>query len=229
MSKMFYPVLHCIDPYEKGGMGHALANVKVVRENGADGVFLIGHGVRSVDLCEIYAHVRKRHPDFWIGINFLDISINRHPQMMLRAVRQCTDLSALWTDEMPYGNNWKTTDHVPIFAGVAFKYMNPHQSGQSLEDACLRIATVADVATTSGDKTGSPPSLEKLKTIQMNLRGNAPLAVASGVSAENVEPMKAYVDCFLVASSIIERDAKRGHAEYFVPEKVRELEGIIHS
>jgi predicted TIM-barrel enzyme len=94
--------------------------------------------------------------------------------------------------------------------------------------SCAQALLFAQVATTSGDKTGSPPSLEKLTAIRQNI-GQMPLAVASGVAAGNVVAMKPYVDKFLVASSITERSGPLGNHEYLVPEKVRELADIIHA
>lgn len=223
MSKKFYPVIHCVDPYKKGGIGHALANVKIARDNGADGVFLIGHSIPHTDLSEIYRHVRKQHSDFWIGINFLDM--NPLAEVANFTNRICPDLDGYWTDHNKIFGGKLTQQ---VFAGVAFKYMDPHQSGQALEESCRQVASFADVATTSGDKTGSPPAIEKLEMIKRYLGDRVPLAVASGVDARNITAMKPFVDIFLVASSIIVRDQKRGNHEYLVPEKVRELAGMIH-
>ena len=225
MSKKFYPVVHCVDPHEKGGIGHALSNVKIARENGADGVFLIGHDMFCSDLCYIYSQVRKQHPDFWIGINFLDVDTNAPVRYADLISLNCSSVDAYWTDHTPL---IRPDLKQKAFAGVAFKYMNPKERGKSLEEACEKITWYADVATTSGDKTGSPPTLEKLKMIKDLLPDWIPLAVASGVDAKNVIAMKQYVDYFLVASSIITRDRKRGNNEYVVPEKVRELADLIH-
>ena len=76
MSKKFFPVIHCVPP-EFGGTGHALANTRTAVENGADGVFLILHRQEKEalnDLIFIYDAVRKQHPDFMVGVNFLQIS-----------------------------------------------------------------------------------------------------------------------------------------------------------
>jgi predicted TIM-barrel enzyme len=85
------------------------------------------------------------------------------------------------------------------------------------------------VATTSGDKTGSPPDAEKLKLIKSYLDNTIPLAVASGVDENNVSDFLPFVDKFLVASSITERKSEYNNQEYFVPEKVSHLGNKIHS
>lgn len=226
-SKKFYPVIHCIE-LSQGGESHALANARIARDSHADGVFLIGHNMNCYNLCYIYDQVRAQHADMWIGINFLDVSIHRQPTTMLSIIQTCRNLNALWTDEMPLNPIWKNEVNVDIFAGVAFKYIDPRQDGAALASSCEDAMRFASVATTSGDKTGSPPSVEKLKEIRRLLAGRLPLAVASGVSAKNVTAMKPFVDIFMVASSIIERDQSRGGHEHLVPEKVRELADLIH-
>jgi hypothetical protein len=225
-GKELYPVIHCVG-LGFGGTGHALANARIAFGNGADGVFLIGHKVHSGDMTYIYNHVRKSFPNMWIGINFLDVSINQQTESLLHLVRECIELNALWVDNMPNRDDQKLD--VAIFAGVAFKYINPNPDGDELARACQQALQYCDVATTSGDKTGQPPSLEKLAAIHKNLAGRIPLAVASGVDAGNVTEMKPYVNKFLVASSIIERRGPLGTHEYLVPEKVRELADLIHA
>lgn len=234
-GKKFYPVIHCIDPYVKQGVGHAIRNTSLAIENGADGVFLIGHGMNSVSLIYLYENVRKLFPKVWIGINFLDISHDTifHGasfcfswSRISSAVKKCENLNALWIDAMP--DERLPLSAIQVFGGVAFKYLSPHLSGTALADACEHAIQRVDVVTTSGDKTGSAPSVEKLETIKRHLEGRIPLALASGVSSSNVREFLETVDIFLVASSICERNPKLGNEEYLVPEKVRELADLIH-
>lgn len=226
-GKELYPVIHCI-ALEQGGPGHALANVRIAADNHADGVFLIGHRACSADMVYMYDHVRKQFPSLWIGINFLDTSINRDTKGMRTLVRQCQGLNALWTDEMPNGDYNDHKLDIPIFGGVAFKGQNPYLVGEALYRACEDAIERGVLITTSGDSTGNPASVEKLEEIHHYINGRRPLAVASGVDASNVVAMKPFVDIFLVASSIIERNPSRGNQEYLVAEKVRRLADLIH-
>lgn len=220
---MVYPVIHCV-PLHQGGLQHALTNAQIALENNADGIFLIGHNVESVDMVHIYNYVRSKCSILWIGINFLDISVNRDPKSMQSLVQECEGLSALWMDEMP-NNDYGLG--VCTFAGVAFKYINANQSGDALAQACKQALQRCDIVTTSGNKTGSPPDLEKLATIRRHI-GQRKLAIASGVSAENVYEMKPYADIFLVASSITRFGDTSNDHEFLVPEKVRKLADIVH-
>lgn len=226
-TKKFYPVIHCISPHRKQGIGHALLNTRIAIKNGADGVFLIGHGMSSTSLSYLYENVRKRFPDIWIGINFLDISYKKDWLALSAVAKSCPNLDALWIDDIPE-TRLDLPYAIKIFGGVAFKYINPHIGGESLAVACEKAVRNIDVATTSGDATGSAPEITKLEAIKKNLAGRLPLALASGVCEENVLNFKPAVDIFLVASSIIERVADQGNFEYLVPEKVKRLSELIH-
>lgn len=227
LQKKFYPVIHCVQ-LGKQGVGHALHNTHVAMENGADGVFLIGHDVCFHELSVLYEAVRKQFPKIWVGINFLDISCEEGLSELEAAANRCRRLDALWIDGLPK-RKLVVPSTVLVFGGVAFKYREPDLTGHALADACTRAFHSVDIATTSGDRTGSAPSIEKLKSIKYHLRERMFLALASGVDASNVSEFARFVDIFLVASSICERRPDMGNADYLVPKKVRELAELIHS
>jgi hypothetical protein len=225
-KKKFYPVIHCVDPYEQQGIHQALLNTKTAMNNGADGVFLIGHSMNHSDLIMIYEQVRKQHPDIWIGINFLDIRLSGGNSCLLHAIKRCNNLNAVWTDSTP-------TEHVfvplsvQVFGGLAFKYINPNLEEEALRFACEDICKFVDVATTSGDATGVAPEVSKLQSIKKYLTGGFPIALASGVTLKNVSLFLPHVDIFIVNTSI-SGDKKFANSEYLVPEKVRALADKIH-
>ncbi|MFA6430294.1 MAG: BtpA/SgcQ family protein [Candidatus Paceibacterota bacterium] len=227
LKELFFPVIHCIDPNTQQGIGHALRNTEIAKENGADGVFLIGHGMHFCDLHEIYEHVRRHFPTFWIGINFLDLSNEKKWDRLVEMADQCSALDGLWIDGMP-DQKLLVPSSVKVFGGVGFKYINPHIDGDALESACRAAVQIVDVVTTSGNKTGSAPDIDKLISIKRCLGDKNPLALASGVDANNVSAFLEYVDIFLVASSICERISSLGNHEYLIPQKVRELADLIH-
>jgi hypothetical protein len=229
VRKKFYPVIHCIgDVSRDDSFDHALVNSRIALHNGADGVFLIGHSLPAGTLREIYAHVRENLPEAWIGVNFLDLPVPSRTFALLGQTEKCAGLNALWIDGLPE-QRLDIPRSIQVFGGIAFKYINPNLSGKSLQEACAQARRSVDVATTSGEKTGSPPSPEKLQVIRMLLGEDTPLAVASGVDAGNADTMTPYADIFMVASSVTERDPERGGHEYLVPEKVRKLADVFHS
>lgn len=227
MKKKFYPVIHCINPHSKGGIGHALRNTRIAIDNGADGVFLIGHKLEHVDLFYIYQFVRKQFPHMWIGLNFLDIPVARIDLLNIYT-KPGDQVNALWFDELP-DKHFASSPHLEIFGSVAFKYRNPNASEEILKQECEHATLYTTTATTSGNKTGEPPSLEKLEKIKALLNNRIPLALASGVNAGNAVSFKPCIDSFLAASSITERDPYYGNHEYLVPYKTRELADLIHS
>jgi hypothetical protein len=84
------------------------------------------------------------------------------------------------------------------FGGVAFKYQRP------VEDVA-RAARIAagymDVVTTSGPGTGHAADVAKIRAMKAAL-GPTPLAIASGITPDNVGEYLPVADCFLVATGI---------------------------
>ena len=78
------------------------------------------------------------------------------------------------------------------------------------------------MVTTSGRATGASAAVEKVK-IMKRVIGDRPLAIASGITAENVEQFLPWVDIFLVATGI-----STSFYELDI-EKVHQLAGIVHN
>lgn len=231
-SKRFFPVIHCVSPWNQGGVGHALANTKIALENGADGVFLIGHKLRHGDLTYIYEQVRKQNPEAWVGINFLDLTTSSiQKKELLEAIGECPGLSALWMDALPE-EDLGISSQIEIFGGVGFKYINPNPTDEELSYQCTLAGAYCSLATTSGEKTGVAVDIKKILKIWRLLGSGTPsalpIAVASGVDAMNIYDLLPFVSAFLVASSISHADAALGGHEYLVPERVRVIADIVH-
>lgn len=202
-------------------------NVDIAMHYGADGVFLINHGPTHTELTSWYLKLRREIPAGWIGLNYLDLSQSQAIAELPHSA------SGLWVDDMgvrddnePTPNTldnlrahwWAAHPERLHFGGVAFK-------GQQLVKDPAKAARKAirqtDVITTSGPQTGSPPALEKIVAMRRVIDDRI-LAVASGISHENVRQFKPYVDCFIVASGISE------DYHQLDPKKVLRLAEIIH-
>ena len=84
------------------------------------------------------------------------------------------------------------------FGGVAFKYQRPVNEWAK----AARIAVnYMDVVTTSGPATGRPAYLGKIKEMKQAIR-NKLLAIASGITPQNIRGYLGVTDCFLVATGI---------------------------
>jgi hypothetical protein len=51
----------------------AVRNAQLARRAGCDGVFLINHGPPAAELLRIHRIVAAELPDWWIGVNCLDL------------------------------------------------------------------------------------------------------------------------------------------------------------
>ena len=80
------PVVHVESEHQ------ARRNSDLARQAGADGVFLINHYSDCEDLLAIHRKVHEDHPDWWIGVNCLDLD----PPQVFEFV---TDrVSGIWVD-----------------------------------------------------------------------------------------------------------------------------------
>lgn len=205
----------------------ALEQSKIAFDNGADGIFLINHRIKANKLVECYYTVRFQYPDAFIGMNFLDLdafgALGKLPE----------GCDALWMDDAlihsdeplqraydvcDYANNKGQGKTFRTFTSIAFKYQR-HEPRP--EWAAMRAAELFDVIVTSGAATGSPPEVDKIKSIYYSMSNRFILALASGVDAQNVQSYKPYVSCFMVATSISDDN------DMLIPEKVRELADLI--
>jgi predicted TIM-barrel enzyme len=188
---------------------------------------LIGHSITYKDLAFVYDVVRARFPSLWIGVNFLDLSDESDGGTLAGVVQNLFGLNALWMDTIPY-KKMRLPDGVRFYGGVAFKYRNADITGDALKKSCDHAMACADVVVTSGIKTGVPPSVSKLRDMHTFVTTRVPLAVASGVSVENVSEMLPFVDEFFVATSILAQRTNSGAADFLDPQKVKALADAIH-
>lgn len=217
-NKALLPVIHVED------LDQALRNVEIARHKGADGVFLIGHSMSDQKLKDIFHLVQKEHHGYWIGVNFLRTSLRDLANFMPPTA------NGIWTDNA--GIDTSLEQIIPAemfcegaknypglyFGGVAFKYQH---STLTPAQAAKYAVPYMDVITTSGAGTGFAPDVEKIKSMREAV-GDKPLAIASGITLQNVDDYLPLVDCFLVATGISQSDTELD------PKKVRELAYHIH-
>jgi len=194
------PVIHVSSLYQ------AAHNTELARAAGADGVFLINHSMSATQLLSIHERVRRKHEGFWIGVNCLGVTANKVFELV------SLDVAGVWTDnagiredeeEQPYAEQvvkartraqWQGI----YFGGVAFKYQ---RHVNDLARAAQVAADYMDVVATSGPGTGQSADIAKIRTMKEAL-GDFPLAIASGITPENVAEYLPVADCFLVATGI---------------------------
>lgn len=201
----FLPVIHVESPVQ------AVRNANIAFSEGADCIFLINHRMPASGLRRCYASVRERHPDKWIGLNWLDQApVDAMTMMDITIDGIWVDNAGIYEDQrgdtearvlarMHHNLEQEWDTSFLLFGGIAFKYQ---EAVKDLSRVAKQAMLHVDVITTSGAKTGSPPDIEKIRTIRKAIGENFPLANASGVTPENVGEYMPYVDCFLVATGI---------------------------
>jgi hypothetical protein len=204
----FLPVIHVKNDREGVTVDNirlTTEQVKIARENGADGVFLIGHGMHHLNLLLMQEIVREQCPGCWIGVNCLDLNAEE----VFGNVTSLVD--GVWADNAEIADQDEDQPNARAirlaqiksgyrglyFGGVAFKYQ---RHVHDLSRGAMLAKDYVDVVTTSGIGTGMRPSIVKIATMKRAL-GNHPLAIASGMTPENVGDYL-MADVFMVATGI---------------------------
>ena len=197
------PVIHVVD------VPQAIRNAEIALNAGADGVFLINHDLPYTTLLDVYAAVSTAFSDWWIGVNCLDLDAAGVFQHIGKG------MAGVWVDNAMIHEDLVAQPeadavlkaqrvcewHGLYFGGVAFKYQRPVMD---VARAAQLGAGYMDVVTTSGPATGQAAAPEKIRRMKQAI-GDHPLAIASGITPENVTDYLAFADCFLVATGICNR------------------------
>jgi predicted TIM-barrel enzyme len=200
-----YPVIHYLDDRTTFSEARLALNTP-----GVDGVFFISHiGSRAVDthLIQIAREMKQVFPTRYIGVNLLTAS-DPLDHVIYQVQGQGIDM--VWFDTLGITSQGVSPlaklisekiaeEEMPltVFCGTAFKYqaVEPYP-----EQAAKLTFEQGFIPTTSGEATGVPPSVKKLKLMSVN--GVRPLAVASGMTAQNVAMFAPYLTHILVATGI---------------------------
>jgi predicted TIM-barrel enzyme len=194
------PVIHHLDE------STSLTQADLAFRENADGVFLISHDGRNGDLFSPARKIKQKYPEKTVGINLLGHDA-------LQAIDTVIDLGidALWTDThgvtsqsiseqaLEISHLIKNNPQGPsIFASVAFKYQAQEANPG---EAARRVSALGMIPTTSGPGTGQAPDLGKIVIMNEALSGRE-LAVASGMTPENVHAFLPYLSHYLVATGV---------------------------
>lgn len=212
-------------------------------ELGVDGLYLIDHfngNVNKKPLLDAYYNLKSISPEAYIGVNILGLGPHDAMRALARSINKSKGLilppSGLWIDDMMEDGLDKSAaielrdsnprlKSIRILGGVAFKYTETYTEDPIMASYWTEwLKDSVDVIVTSGEATGREPSLEKL-TAMKEAAADKPLAVASGISSDNIRKYEGIVDEILVSSSI-ETYPSSGR---FDRQKLEELIEIAHS
>lgn len=193
------PVVHILN------VTQAETQAQIALDAGAGGVFFIHHGLdgdaRTLRLAKATA---ARYPSHTIGVNLLSMD----PATAVREAASC-GIRHVWLDNAGIHSQTPSREvqyvvkrmaeraRITVWAGVAFKY----QRDEPAPDVAVQQALANGfVPVTSGAQTGQSASLDKVQAMARVADGK--LALASGVTLENIDAFKPYVSAALVATGI---------------------------
>lgn len=202
------PVIHVLD------VDQALRNLDVLEATGCPGAFLINHDFDMDTFLPILRDARAARPGMWLGVNFLAQPGNVAFPVLGRLAAEGCEIQAYWADDARIdervGHQVEAEEIARIrsesgwdglyIGGVAFKKQRP--VAPEMYPASARLAVnYMDVICTSGIATGEAADLGKIQTFRDAL-GGAPLALASGITPDNITEYVRLVDLILVATGI---------------------------
>lgn len=215
-KRELYAVIHAKNPDH--GTEQALAALKA----GADGVALIDQFCDTADVSRIARRVREAVPQVPLLLNFLDDNAG--------AAQAATWVGCgVWWDDFDLKTDGPLLERcleakLPVLGGIAFKYRREPEivSGWKLGHAPRLAGMGPFVPMTTGFWTGEPPDQRKVVLFRELLGPDLPLAVASGVTSDNIGWMLPLATHFLVGTSIERKDPATMSA-VVVPELVADL------
>ena len=205
------PVIHMVNEDQ------VFANVNTCIKCGIKKVFIINHVVSVEELLDCAYKVKSAYNLLWVGVNMLGLTAEQ------ALTRSLLNLDGIWSDsslepaQTYLYQYYKRIHKGMFFGGVSFKYQ---PQPIDLKSACELSKLTTSVATTSGSGTGQSPTTYKIKLIREYL-GEHPMAIASGISSENIHLYKDLANYLLVSTSITDKN------EFIIEEKLMELKSKI--
>ncbi|WP_328805927.1 adenine phosphoribosyltransferase [Salipiger abyssi] len=192
----------------------ALRNLDLCIAAGCPGAFLINHDFAMEPFLPILSEVRAARPEAWLGVNFLAQPGNIAFPVLGDLARQGLRIDAYWADDARIdersANQPEAEDIAHIRAasgwnglyigGVAFKKQR-EVAPEDYPAAARAALPYLDVICTSGVATGHAADPAKMQVFRDAI-GDAPLALASGITPENAPVYAPLVDLMLVATGI---------------------------
>lgn len=201
------PVIHALDA------GQVNENIRILVGEGAPGCFLINHDFGIEPFLPVIGEVRSAWPSLWMGVNFLSVTGRDAFPILGELETSDCPIDAYWADDARIDETGQDPSEARqiaavraasgwqglYFGGTAFKKQRPVDPAR-WQGAAREAVPFMDVVTTSGVATGEEADLGKIRDFRAGT-GDAPLALASGVTPENARNY-ADADAFLVATGI---------------------------
>ena len=209
-KQIVLPVIHVLNHEQ------TYNNIIIAIACGCPGVFLINHDFEKEKLISIIKSIRVEFPDYWIGENFIAVTGEFAFPILGKMQSEGIFVDGYWADDACIDERRAENDQLIAkkiniirkesgwqgiyIGGTAFK--KQREVDPSMYGYSARLATNhMDVIVTSGIATGHAVDLKKINIFRQNC-GETTMAVASGISPENVNKYIKNVDLFMVATGI---------------------------
>ena len=191
-ARVFLPVIYAWDESQ------TLRNVETVRNVGADGVFLINHGMGYQGLLRITAAAISKHGPRFVGVNCLDLRTHE-------LIRRLPDgVAGVWSNDVPaLGAEPETVDaldharRMRHWDGLLLAPLITGEAAAASGAAETRLSV--DVPTIVGRGIGSSEEVDVVRSVSESI-GEAPLAIAAGVDSDYVDQVLPFVNCVMTAA-----------------------------
>ncbi|MEP0943079.1 MAG: BtpA/SgcQ family protein [Rhizobiaceae bacterium] len=216
-----FPVIHVLDNEQ------AEHNTHIAVDGGCAGVFLINHDFAYPHFLPIIKHVRKAFPDLWLGVNFLAVTGKDAFPVLAELEAENIRVDGYWADDARIDESgggdggdsggdgqFEASEILDVkkacgwdgmyFGGTAFKKQRDVKPDDYKTSATI-ARNFMDVVTTSGIATGHSADLGKIEIFRQAC-GETPLALASGITPDNIAQYAPLVDAVLVATGINVKD-----------------------
>ena len=199
-KKTIIPVVHATS------IEHGMRNIDVALFAGAKKIALINqYFFDCVEFEQFIIKAITRYSDVRFVVNWLGVSLNNMANFLSKEGLKAD----IWEDRTNFRESFdiKTKTIGCVYGGYNFKYQKKDEfSFDEVRTWKLNSVGLFDfVLTLSGNKTGSPIKLDLLKLYNEQWRlneENNKIAVASGITANNLETYLPFANDFFVGTSI---------------------------
>jgi len=206
------PVIHTLN-YQQ-----AAYNIGVAMRVGAHGVFLINHDFEYEEMIPIIREIRIRFQWLWFGVSFPGVTGKDAFPILGGLEEQGLHIDAYFASNARIdetSDKQTQADEIKrlrdncrwsgmYFGGTAFKMQREVQP-KDYEKSAVLACQYMDVVTTSGVATDEAADFGKIQTFRTAC-GDHPLAVAAGVTVDNVTHYAPLLDAILIANGINHED-----------------------
>lgn len=191
MRPQVYPVIHYLSD------SVAIEQATIAHNCGANGIFLISHAGQDDCLAPLGLVIKKRF-HYKVGINYLTDGV-----MLAIDDAKTYGLDMVWSDTCGVSSKgfeplaYRIEEEIKnstieFFGSVAFKYQSYEAQPAKAANNARKLGFIP---TTSGQATGHAPDVDKIISM-------APVAIASGMTAENINIFKPYLSHVLVSTGV---------------------------